>query len=201
MLTLIVTEKGGTPKRMDFDKDEVTVGRVPGNDIVLPKGNVSKRHSRVVKQDGRFFVVDLKSTNGTYLNGRRITTPSVIRPGDKIYIGDFVVMVEMEGAPAGDDMGDAPEEGMDLGPQGDAQDNDFNNQDDAQQAFGPAGGGQRPGARAGGPPPGGPGGPPRGAGMPGRLGGPPVGSPPVGGPPVGGPWLIGHQIQNHMSRS
>jgi UDP-N-acetylglucosamine acyltransferase len=92
MLTLIVTEKGGTPKRMEFDKLEVTVGRVPGTDIVLPKGNVSKRHSRVVKQDGRFFVVDLKSTNGTYLNGRRITTPSVIRPGDKVYIGDFVIM-------------------------------------------------------------------------------------------------------------
>ena len=95
MLTLNVTEKGGTPKRMEFDKDEVTVGRVPGNDIVLPKGNVSKRHSQVFCREGRFFVADLKSTNGTYLNGRRITTPSVIRPGDKIYIGDFVVTVDM----------------------------------------------------------------------------------------------------------
>src|SRR5438874_10684120 len=94
MLTLIVTEKGGTPKRMEFDKDEVTVGRVPGNDIVLPKGNVSKRHSQVFRREGRFFVADLKSTNGTYLNGRRITTPSVIRPGDKIYVGDFVVIVD-----------------------------------------------------------------------------------------------------------
>src|SRR5881275_2720396 len=95
MFSLVVTEKGGTPKRLEFDKDEVTIGRVPGNDVVLPKGNVSKRHSRVVRQDGRFFVVDLKSTNGTYLNGRRITTPSVIRPGDKIYVGDFVVVVDM----------------------------------------------------------------------------------------------------------
>ena len=73
------------------------------NDVILPKGNVSKRHSRVVRQDGRFFVVDLKSTNGTYLNGRRITTPSVIRPGDKIYVGDFIVEVDMgEGASAED---------------------------------------------------------------------------------------------------
>ena len=66
-----------------------------GNDIVLPKGNVSKRHSQVFCREGRFFVHDLKSINGTYLNGRRITTPSVIRPGDKIYIGDFVVTVDM----------------------------------------------------------------------------------------------------------
>jgi|GEM_PF-248695 len=109
MLTLNVTEKGGTPKRMEFDKDEVTVGRVPGNDIVLPKGNVSKRHSQVFCREGRFFVADLKSTNGTYLNGRRITTPSVIRPGDKIYIGDFVVTVDMG------DMADAMEEAGDEG--------------------------------------------------------------------------------------
>src|SRR3954465_7050170 len=95
MFTVVITEKTGGQKRLSFGEPEVTVGRVPGNDIVLPKGNVSKRHSRVVKQDGRFFVVDLKSTNGTYLNGRRITTPSVIKPGDKIYVGDFVVMVDM----------------------------------------------------------------------------------------------------------
>ena len=62
MLTLNVTEKGGTPKRIEFDKDEVTVGRVPGNDIVLPKGNVSKRHARIVLKDGKFIIVDLKST-------------------------------------------------------------------------------------------------------------------------------------------
>lgn len=117
MLTLIVTEKGGSPKRMEFERDEVTVGRVPGNDIVLAKGNVSKRHSRVVKQDGRFFVVDLKSTNGTYLNGRRITTPSVIRPGDKIYIGDFVVMVDMGDNPnaLAEDPGEPIDEGASAG--------------------------------------------------------------------------------------
>lgn len=116
MFALIVTEKGGTPQRHEFDKDEVTIGRVPGNDIVLPKGNVSKRHSRVIRQDGRFFVVDLKSTNGTYLNGRRITTPSPLRPGDKIYIGDFVLMLDLgdeghavAGPPAGmEEMSEPP---------------------------------------------------------------------------------------------
>ncbi len=100
VFTLVVTEKGGTPRRLEFDKDEVTIGRVPGNDVILPKGNVSKRHSRIVRQDGRFFVVDLKSTNGTYLNGRRITTPSAIRPSDKVYVGDFMVMLEMGDAAA-----------------------------------------------------------------------------------------------------
>jgi pilus assembly protein CpaF len=72
----------------------VTVGRVQGNDIILPKQNVSKRHSRVVVKDGKFIIVDLKSTNGTYVNGRKIASPMVIKQSDKIYIGDFILAVE-----------------------------------------------------------------------------------------------------------
>ena len=46
MIKLTLTEKGGEPKLLTFEKDEITIGRVSGNDIVLAKGNVSKRHSR-----------------------------------------------------------------------------------------------------------------------------------------------------------
>ncbi|MBL8679605.1 MAG: Flp pilus assembly complex ATPase component TadA [Myxococcales bacterium] len=116
MFKLVVSEKGGPTKEIEFDKDEVTIGRVPGNDIVLPGNNVSKRHSRVVRQDGRFFVVDLKSTNGTYLNGRRIMTPSPLRAGDKIFVGSFVLVLEGAEAGIGDDAdaGDIPAEGASL---------------------------------------------------------------------------------------
>ncbi len=96
MFTVIITEKGGEQKRLDFDKGEVTIGRVQGNDIILPKGNVSKRHSRVVLKDGKFIIVDLKSTNGTYVNGRKITSPLVIKGSDKIYIGDYILSVDEE---------------------------------------------------------------------------------------------------------
>src|SRR5215467_2436796 len=94
MFSVTITEKGGEQRRVDFDKGEVTIGRVQGNDIILPKGNVSKRHSRIVLKDGKFIIVDLKSTNGTYVNGRKITSPLVIKPSDKIYIGDFILAVE-----------------------------------------------------------------------------------------------------------
>ncbi len=94
MFAIVVTEKDGAQRRLEFDKQEVTIGRVRGNDVVLPKGNVSKRHSRIVVKDNRFIVVDLKSTNGTYVNGRKITSPLVVKPGDKIYIGDFVLAIE-----------------------------------------------------------------------------------------------------------
>ena len=97
MFTVIIAEKGGEQRRLDFDKGEVTIGRVQGNDIILPKGNVSKRHSRIVFKDGKFIVVDLKSTNGTYVNGRKISSPLVIKQTDKVYIGDFIITVEEQG--------------------------------------------------------------------------------------------------------
>jgi pilus assembly protein CpaF len=109
MFTVIVTEKGGDQKRLDFDKPEITIGRVQGNDIILPKGNVSKRHSRIVLKDGKFIIVDLKSTNGTYVNGRKITSPLVIKDTDKIYIGDFIITVEEpNGAAASPGLGAPP---------------------------------------------------------------------------------------------
>lgn len=94
MFAVLITEKGGAQRKLPFDKKEVTIGRIQGNDVVLPKGNVSKRHSRIVLQDNRFIVVDLKSTNGTYVNGRKINSPLVVKPGDKIYIGDFILTLE-----------------------------------------------------------------------------------------------------------
>jgi pilus assembly protein CpaF len=96
MYTITVSEKGGQQSTFEFSKPEVTIGRMKGNDIVLPKGNVSKRHSRIFAQDGNFKIIDLESTNGTYVNGRKITGEQAITENDKIYIGDFILQVEAE---------------------------------------------------------------------------------------------------------
>src|SRR5258706_4950887 len=94
MYSVIISEKGGAERRESFDRTEISVGRVQGNDLMLPKGNVSKRHARLLFRDGRFIVTDLKSTNGTYVNGRKIAQATIVREGDKIYIGDFVLRIE-----------------------------------------------------------------------------------------------------------
>jgi pilus assembly protein CpaF len=94
MFTIIISEKGGAERREAFDRNEINVGRVQGNDLMLPKGNVSKHHARLLFRDGRFIVTDLKSTNGTYVNGRKISQATIVREGDKIYIGDFVLRLE-----------------------------------------------------------------------------------------------------------
>src|SRR5262245_2284687 len=63
---------------------------------MLPKGNVSKRHARLIFRDGRFIVTDMNSTNGTYVNRRRINQATIVRQGDRIYIGDFVLRIEAQ---------------------------------------------------------------------------------------------------------
>ncbi|HVR03176.1 MAG TPA: FHA domain-containing protein [Polyangia bacterium] len=94
MIKLTMTEKGGEPKALSFDKEEVTIGRVSGNDIVLPKGNVSKRHSRLLVRDGHVEIADLKSTNGTYVNGKKITEVTPLGATDRVYVGDFLIVIE-----------------------------------------------------------------------------------------------------------
>src|SRR5262245_46049178 len=105
-LITLVEKGGGNQQQLTFKKAEVTIGRLAGNDIVLGKGNVSKYHSRIVLKDGKFIIVDMKSTNGTYVNGKKIAAPQVVRPSDKIYIGDYINNVEAgegDGAEAADE--------------------------------------------------------------------------------------------------
>lgn len=96
MFAVIISEKGGAERRETFDKPELKVGRVQGNDLVLPKGNVSKHHAKLLFKDGRFIVSDLNSTNGTYVNGRKIAQATIVREGDKVYVGDFVIRLELQ---------------------------------------------------------------------------------------------------------
>jgi pilus assembly protein CpaF len=106
MVNLTLTEKGGSTNELSFDKAEITVGRVRGNDIVLPKGNVSKHHCRLLGSEGAIIVEDLHSTNGTYVNGRKIAEPVTLSPGDKVFVGDFILRIaaidgmRMAGPPA-----------------------------------------------------------------------------------------------------
>jgi pilus assembly protein CpaF len=191
MFAITVTEKGGEQRRLDFEKSEITIGRVQGNDVILPKGNVSKRHARIVLKDGKFIIVDLKSTNGTYVNGRKITSPLVVKETDKIYIGDFILGVEEAGA--GSRTAEAAPMGQQTGqPLHDSGDNRPMPAPASLNELPPIGGPTQP--LMGPPPMGGPmnspiAPPPMAPRDPGPgpmppLGGPPM-SPPMGGPPLG----------------
>ena len=74
--------------------EEVTVGRAGGCGVPIPDDTfVSQLHARVFRRDGDLYVEDLGSTNGTYLNKRKITTVATMRKGDKLQIGKTTMEV------------------------------------------------------------------------------------------------------------
>ncbi|MFQ5948448.1 MAG: FHA domain-containing protein [Acidimicrobiia bacterium] len=74
-------------------RQAVVLGRSPEADIVLEDPYASDFHTRLGVQDGRVTLHDLGSTNGTYVNGRRATTPTVLSKGDAIQIGKTIMEV------------------------------------------------------------------------------------------------------------
>lgn len=67
----------------------VTIGRTPPNDVIIPHPKVSRHHAMIrVLTEGQHYLVDVGSTNGTYLNGKRVVMPIALKDGDIITLGD-----------------------------------------------------------------------------------------------------------------
>lgn len=98
MLKLIIEDDEGRKTVVPFVRDEITIGRQEGNTIRLTERNVSRRHARLVRQNGHFLIEDLGSYNGTRINGERIQGQSEIHDGDLIQIGDYDLALQAEGA-------------------------------------------------------------------------------------------------------
>jgi pSer/pThr/pTyr-binding forkhead associated (FHA) protein len=77
---------------------ELSVGRAPGNDIVLLGGGVSRRHARLLAHGGRCFVEDVGSLHGTFVNGVRLRpgAPHPLRHADRIGVGDETLLFSAE---------------------------------------------------------------------------------------------------------
>lgn len=69
------------------------IGRSPDADIQISDPYSSEFHARVGIQDGQVVVHDLGSTNGTYVNGRRVTSPTSLSRGDTVQIGKTILEV------------------------------------------------------------------------------------------------------------
>jgi pSer/pThr/pTyr-binding forkhead associated (FHA) protein len=74
--------------------EEVTVGRAATCSITIDDTYASQLHARLFQRDGALHVEDLGSTNGTYVNGRKVDTPLPIKPGDKVKVGATVFEVD-----------------------------------------------------------------------------------------------------------
>jgi hypothetical protein len=88
----IVTER----RRVDLGPGSLAIGRDPENEIVLDDRRVSRKHAEVRLRLGRYTLYDLQSTNGTYVNGRRVAEV-VLGDGDRISIGGSEIVLHQEG--------------------------------------------------------------------------------------------------------
>ena len=69
--------------------EEITIGRAAGCAVTLPDDTfVSQLHARVFHRENEYFVEDLGSTNGTFLNGQKVAAPVALRVGDRLQIGN-----------------------------------------------------------------------------------------------------------------
>ncbi|WP_224365196.1 FHA domain-containing protein [Hyalangium versicolor] len=100
MLKLIIEDDEGRKTVVPFVREEITIGRQEGNTIRLTERNVSRRHARLMRLNGHVVVEDLGSSNGTRINGERISGQSQVKDGDLIQIGDYDLALQSDAAMA-----------------------------------------------------------------------------------------------------
>lgn len=90
---------GGKPEtRYQFDQEITIVGREAINDLMLNDPEVSRRHCRFILDRDGYLIEDLGSTNGTFVNGQRVTAPMTLYNGDTIELGKTVRLTFYGGA-------------------------------------------------------------------------------------------------------
>ncbi len=118
MLRITLSKAGEAPRSANFDKREITVGRTSNNDVVIPEPGVSSSHARILFTGAEITIIDLESTNGTFVNGGRIQGPHILSPRDEVFICAHRIDFEMVGVqPAGrPGTGAHPAAGIDPSP-------------------------------------------------------------------------------------
>ena len=97
---------GGAGSKLTFDGERVVLGRGSGCDVRLPDPSVTLRHASIRAKFAEYTLVDEGSSNGTYVNGVRLTPhlPNPLRNGDVVRLGRVVIDVRIEHAPATSDL-------------------------------------------------------------------------------------------------
>ena len=91
--TIEVREPNQAARKIQANGAPIHIGRAPDCELVLRDSRVSRRHARLTGRDGVLVLTDLGSTNGTRVNGHRITEV-VLGVGDRITIGETVLSIE-----------------------------------------------------------------------------------------------------------
>ena len=90
----LVMRSGPTPGAIfPLEGDQLMIGRDSSNAVAISDAEVSRRHSRLTFQGGKYVLEDLGSTNGTFVNGQRLAGPHVLKAGDVVALGEQIVLM------------------------------------------------------------------------------------------------------------
>jgi pSer/pThr/pTyr-binding forkhead associated (FHA) protein len=95
MAKLVVLSAGMTGRTQELKVDKTTIGRVDDNIFQVAEASVSSHHCEVLLRGKEVVVRDLNSTNGTYINGEKVTE-SVIKPGQILRLGQIEIRLETD---------------------------------------------------------------------------------------------------------
>lgn len=99
MNVVLVTFHKGTRRDVPLKTEKTTIGRGEDCTIRLPFKDVSRRHCEIVVGRQNLTIRDLKSSNGTFINGQR-SDDAKLKPGDQISVGPVNFIVQIDGRPA-----------------------------------------------------------------------------------------------------
>src|SRR5438093_9805626 len=94
MIVLLKDPDSLAPRRLPIEKPEIVLGKSADCDVVLSSPKVSRRHARIAVHDGGLMIEDLKSTNGTFVNGQALSGASPLGENDEVRIADFLLQVQ-----------------------------------------------------------------------------------------------------------
>jgi hypothetical protein len=96
----LIVRTGPNPGTVfDLTKEVTMLGRDVTNDIPLGDAEISRQHARLTRTPGGVVLEDLGSTNGSFVNGDRLTSPRVLRSGDMIGLGENITLTFEATAP------------------------------------------------------------------------------------------------------
>lgn len=87
---IVLKEPAGTGQQWALNRQVTTLGRWAANNIVFAHRGVSRHHAEIRCEGGRYVLEDLGSTNGTFVNNRRLTRAVMLQDGDEIRLGPDV---------------------------------------------------------------------------------------------------------------
>jgi len=100
MLKLVVLSEGMTGRTQELKGEKTTIGRTDDNTLAIAEASVSSHHAELLLSGNEVLVRDLGSTNGTCINGERITE-SALKPGEGLRLGQVTMRLESGVPPAG----------------------------------------------------------------------------------------------------